>query len=264
MNKDKIYTLLEKPGQSLTKGGWVRASLLVLILLNALTVILESIASLKEDFSPYFKAFELFSVSVFSVEYLLRIWAINSKGRFAGKWGRLRYIVSPMALIDLLAILPSLLALNFIDLRFLRLVRLLRLLRILKIGRYSKTLRTFAQVALETRAEMALTLLTMFMLLMTGSGLMYYAEHEAQPEVFSSIPSTMWWAITTLTTVGYGDAYPVTAFGKIIASMVAIIGIGMFALPSGILGAAFLKRVKLDERTACPHCGRHPDERETP
>lgn len=262
MNKEKIYTLLEKPGQPMARGGWLRTGLLALILLNALSVILESVALLRVNFGVAFKAFELFSVSLFAIEYLLRLWAINARGRFAGKWGRARYIVSPMALIDLASILPSLLALNFLDLRFLRLARLLRLLRILKLGRYSKTLQTFTRVAIETRAEMTLTLLTMLMLLVVGSGLMYYAEHEAQPEVFASIPGTMWWAITTLTTVGYGDAYPITGLGKLVASFVAVVGIGMFALPSGILGAAFLKRVTMDKSSVCPHCGRSPHQHE--
>ncbi|MDQ8184694.1 ion transporter [Pelagicoccus sp. SDUM812002] len=255
MNKEKVYTLLEKPGQPLVNGGWLRAFLLALILLNALSVILESVASLKENFAFVFIVFERLSVSLFALEYVLRLWAINTKGRFAGSWGRTRYLFSPMALIDLASILPSLLAMNFIDLRFLRIARLLRLLRILKLGRYSKTLQTFTRVAIETRAELTLTLLAMLMLLIVGSGLMYYAEHEAQPNVFASIPGTMWWAITTLTTVGYGDAYPITSLGKLIASVLAIIGIGMFALPSGILGAAFLKRIKLEESLTCPHCG---------
>lgn len=236
----------------------MRIYLLVLILLNVLSVILQSVESINDAFAFEFRFFEIFSIYVFSLEYVLRLWAIGAGKKYSGKWGRLRYMFSPMALIDVISILPSLLSMGFLDLRFLRIARLFRLLRVLKIGRYSKTLQRFAAVAVETRAEMALTFMAMLLLLVIGSGAMYFVEHDAQPEAFSSIPAAMWWAVATLSTVGYGDIYPITTWGKIVGSFVSMVGIGMFALPSGILGAAFLKRIQAEDRldATCPHCGK--------
>lgn len=258
MDKKRLYSLLEKPGERLAHGGWLRICLLVLILLNVLSVILQSVKSINDDFAYAFRIFELFSVCVFSFEYLLRLWVINVGVKYASRWGRLRYMFSPMALVDVVSILPSLLSMNFVDLRFLRIARLFRLLRVLKIGRYSKTLQRFVAVAVETRAEMAVTFMAMLLLLVISSGAMYFVEHDAQPEVFSSIPAAMWWAVETLSTVGYGDIYPITVLGKLVGGIVAIVGIGMFALPSGILGAAFLKRIQAEDHfeMTCPHCNK--------
>ncbi|MCH6255321.1 ion transporter [Puniceicoccaceae bacterium K14] len=256
MNKKTVYNALEEQGEELAAGRWIRIVLLTLILLNVFFVVLQSVESINDRYSQSFYYFELFSVVIFGIEYLVRIWAINAGEKYRGAWGRLRYVFSPLALIDLFSILPFVLSMGFVDLRFLRIARLFRLLRVFKIGRYSNTLRKFSEVAVDTRSEMMLTFLTMLLLLVVGSGAMYFVEHEAQPEVFSSIPAAMWWAVMTMTTVGYGDAYPVTALGKIVASFVSLIGIGMFALPSGILGAAFLRRIRIDQEhgLTCPHC----------
>lgn len=257
MNKERVYRVLEEQSEKLVVGRWVRVSLLTLILLSIASVVLKSVQSLNEAYAFQFRVFELFSVSVFIIEYILRVWSIGVGGKYTGISGRLRYMCSPLALIDLVAIFPFVLSFGILDLRFLRAARLFRLLRVLKIGRYSRTLRKFSEVAIETRSEMFLTFLAMLFLLVVGSGAIYLVENEAQPEVFSSIPASMWWAVTTMTTVGYGDAYPVTVLGKLVASTVSIIGIGMFALPSGILGAAFLRRIR-DEKEQpsmiCPHC----------
>lgn len=258
MLKEKVYRLFEEQSDAHATGRWIRMGLLILILLNVLSVILQSVESIDSVYRRAFQGFEFISVCVFSIEYLARIWSITVDRKYRGFWGRFRYALTPLAIIDLIAILPSILSMNFVDLRFLRIARLFRLLRILKVGRYSKTLQKFSEVAVETRSEMAVTFLAMLLLLVVGSGTIYFVEHEAQPEVFSSIPASMWWAVTTLTTVGYGDTYPITAFGKLAASLVAIFGIGMFALPSGILGAAFLARIKGErhDELVCPHCHR--------
>ncbi len=256
MDRRAVYELLEKPGETIEKGAWLRFGLLALIVLNVVFVILQSVEAIDARFSSFFFWFEAFSAGVFAIEYLARVWASAEGRRYSGRWGRVRYLVSPMAVIDLMALVPSLLSMGTVDLRFLRAARLLRLLRILKIGRYSKTLKRFILVAIETRTEMLLSVLMMALLLLIASGLMYSVEREAQPNVFSSIPAAMWWAIATLTTVGYGDVYPITAIGRVIASFVAVIGIGMFALPSGILCAAFLERIREEKESdeICPHC----------
>ncbi len=262
MIKERIYRLLEEQSDAQTTGRWVRMGLLVLILLNILSVVLQSVESIDQAYGDLFQLFEMFSVCVFGIEYVARVWSITASAKYEGIRGRLKYAASPLALIDLAAILPSVLSMNFLDLRFLRIARLFRLLRVLKVGRYSKTLQKFSEVAVETRSEMFVTFLAMLLLLVMGSGAIYFLEHEAQPTVFSSIPASMWWAVTTLTTVGYGDTYPITALGKLAASLVAIFGIGLFALPSGILGAAFLARIKGEshDELVCPHCNRKFEE----
>ncbi len=233
-------------------------ALLILIILNMLAVILESVESLHFAYVAWFNAFEIFSVAVFTVEYLLRMWSCVEDSRYkAFATGRARFAVSPLALVDLLAILPFYLSFISFDLRIIRILRIFRLLRVVKAARYSKTLRIFIKVLARAKTELLFTLFLMGILLLVSSSLMYFAEHEAQPAAFSSIPAAMWWSIATLTTVGYGDIYPVTGLGKLLASFIAIFGIGMFALPTGVLGAAFLEEVRSGRKLShCPHCGK--------
>jgi len=232
--------------------------LLGLILLNVAAVVAESIEPLGTRYQSAFRLFEIISVIIFSVEYVLRLWACVEDPRYGHPVkGRLRYAVSPLALVDLMAILPFYLAFIATDLRILRILRVFRLLRMVKIARYSQTLQIFGRVLVATRIQLLLTLILMSVLLLLASSLMYAVEQEAQPEAFSSIPAAMWWAIATLTTVGYGDIYPVTAWGKFLGSLVAVFGIGMFALPTGVLGAAFLQELRsVPNVTVCPHCGK--------
>jgi len=171
--------------------------------------------------------------------------------------GRLRFVLTPLAIVDLLAVLPFYLgALWLVDLRFLRAVRLVRMIRITKVARYSSALRLLARVARNRKPELVITTGLMLILLVVASCLMFDLEHEVQPEVFGDIPSTMWWAVATMTTVGYGDTYPVTAAGKVLGGVVSILGIAFFALPAGILGSGFVEEVQKDrEPLRCPHCG---------
>jgi voltage-gated potassium channel len=164
-----------------------------------------------------------------------------------------------MAIIDLVAILPFYLPLVGIDLRSLRVLRLLRILRIAKVGRYYSSLNLIKHVFQAKKEELVLTSAMMGLLLVVSSSLLYYCESAVQPDAFSSIPATMWWAVATLTTVGYGDMYPVTLLGRLLAGTIAILGIGMFALPTGILGAGFVEAIQKQKKELvqrCPHCGK--------
>ncbi len=267
--KAKIYSVIEEVGDEDSRR--FELFILTLILLNIVALCLETVVSLKTDYRHFFRAFEVFSVAVFSVEYVLRLWVCTVNPRYRHPlWGRLKYAVASLALIDLLAILPFYLpfilpfvGLQTLDLRSLRAVRLFR---VFKLIRYSKTLLLFRRVVWEKRQELSVTLFFLVFLLLFSSSLMYYAEHTAQPDNFSSIPAAMWWAIATLTTVGYGDVYPITNLGRFFASIIAVLGIGLFALPTGILGAAFVeevenaRQVKKDQVQQkrcqyCPHCG---------
>ena len=234
--------------------------IMALISLNVIAVILGTVEPLGTRYSRVFSTFELASVVVFTVEYLLRLWTCVLNERFRSPLtGRVRYALSPLALIDLFAILPFYLPMLIpIDLRFLRALRLFRLLRLLKLGRYSDSLRTLAAVLRAKKEELAITAFVVLILLIIASSLMYFAEMEAQPEVFSSIPAAMWWGVATLTTVGYGDICPVTAVGKFFGAFIAILGIGMVALPAGILASGFAEEIqrRRAKRRICPHCGK--------
>jgi voltage-gated potassium channel len=252
-----------RPGQH--SGGAVEGLLLALILLNIVALILETLPNLGPRARRGFFAFEAFSVAVFSVEYLLRVWSCTASPDYRHPlWGRLRFALTPMALIDLMAILPFYVPAVGLDLRFIRAFRLLRVFRILKLGRYSSALSTLARIVRRRKEELAGAALILLLLLIIASSLIYYAEHDAQPELFSSIPATMWWGIITITTIGYGDMYPVTTAGRCLTAVIAVLGIGMFALPTSILGAAFLEEAQSRPRPAagrtCRHCGRPLDD----
>ncbi len=236
--------------------------ILSLIALNVVALVLETVRPVYARAPRLFDGFEVFSVVAFTVEYVLRIWSCTVLERFASPVrGRLRFAVTPMALVDLFAILPFYLPFLGVDLRFVRAVRLTRLLRVMKLTRYSEALRAFGRVFKAKKEELLVAAFVMFLLLLFAASLMYFAENDAQPEHFSSIPAAMWWGVATLTTVGYGDVCPVTTLGKVIAAIVSVLGIAMFALPTGILGAGFVEELRARSRLArkCPHCGKHLD-----
>lgn len=215
----------------------VDLSLVLLIVANILAVVLDSVPALHAEHEALFERFEATSLVVFGLEYLLRLWSCVEDPRFAAPLaGRLRCALRPMMLIDLLAILPGMLTAT--DTRVLRALRLLRLLRLLKLTRYSSSLQTFGRVLRGKAPELLSTLFVMLLLLVMASSLMYLLEHDSNPQ-FDSIPAAMWWGIATFTTVGYGDVTPITAAGRLLGGAVAILGIAMFAIPAGLLGAAF-------------------------
>lgn len=262
--KVKIFRILE-PGDEDSK--YFDPFIMGLIILNVAAVVLETVNWLYARYAPIFHAFDLFSVAVFTVEYILRIWSSDVEERFRDPLtGRLRFIITPFALIDLMAILPFYLPFVFPDLRFLRAIRLFRLFRVLKMARYSDSLAIFMNVLKLKKDELMLMLFAILILLVVSSSMMYEAEHEAQPDAFSSIPAAMWWGVVTLATVGYGDMYPVTPLGKLIGSVVVVLGIGLFALPTGIVASGFAevmqrtKEAREKQGMICPHCGRRIDE----
>lgn len=233
-----------------------------LICLNALAVTAETVEPLAKRWATAFFAFEVASVAVFTVEYVLRVWSCTCDPRFASPLlGRLRYAMSPMAIVDLLAILPFYLPMVLpLDLRILRVLRLFRLFRVLKLSRYSQSLRTIGIVLSAKKEDLIVTFFAMMLLLILASSLMYVIERDAQPEAFSSIPASMWWAVVTLTTVGYGDVYPATPLGKLIGALIALLGVGMVALPAGMLASGFAEELQRRKRQpTCPHCGERLD-----
>lgn len=235
--KIRVYDVLVETEDGEVVDRVVAVFLMLLILLNAAAVVAETVDDLNQRFGSVFHAIEIVSIVIFTAEYLLRLWIAPLDARYAKPLaGRLRYAFSLMAIVDLLAILPAFLPLVFtVDLRIIRFLRIFRLFRLFKMSRYVESLNSLDDVVRSKKEELLVILVMIAMLLLFSSSLMYVVETEAQPDKFPDIPSAMWWGVATLTTVGYGDVYPVTPLGKLLGGFIAFLGIGIFALPTGIL-----------------------------
>ena len=247
--RKRVWTLLEPAAEDDKASRVTDIFLVTLIFFNILMVILETVEILYINYKTFFKYFEYFSVTVFSIEYVGRLWSCieNKQKNQTNGQARIKYIFSFSALIDAIAILPSLLAFLFptVDLRF---VRALRIIRLLKFSRYSNSINTLLIVLWDQRKSFGAAFFILFIILIISSSGMYLVEKDIQPEKFGSIPQSMWWSIVTLTTVGYGDVYPVTSMGKFFGAIIIILGIGTVALPSGILASAFTEHTKRNQK----------------
>lgn len=227
--------------------AWHRRGLSPLNRLVALAILLAvGLAILQSEPTVYvghetlFRVAEIVFALIFLAEYLARLWIAGENPDYGpGIGGRLRYALTVPALIDLVATVSLFLPLIGPQGAMLRLVRLVRIVALAKLGRYSSALNAIGRAIHSRRYELAMSLVIAGMLLLVSSTLLYLVEGAGQPDEFGSIPRAMWWSIATLTTVGYGDAYPITPLGKILAGITAITGIGLIAMPTGILAAAF-------------------------
>jgi voltage-gated potassium channel len=260
--KYRVYDILVETDDDELGDRIVAIFLMVLILLSCAGIVLETVDSLRENYGAFFRGLEIFAVIVFTIEYILRLWVAPLNPRYAGRFGRLRYMISFFGIIDLLAILPFYLPFFFTtDLLLIRFLRVFRLFRLFKLNRYVESLNKLDDVVRNKKEELLVTLAMLVMLLLFSSSLMYLIENEAQPDKFPDIPSAMWWGLATLTTVGYGDVFPVTGLGKLLGGFIALLGIGMFALPTGILASGFAEEIQKSrdkkKKTCppCPHCG---------
>ena len=263
MLKTRLYHLVEKGEHGSRINLWFDNSIMLLIVLNVVAIVLETVASIHTHYNTYFRAFEIFSVVVFSFEYMARIYVSDlthpSSSRIKSA---LKFIFSGYGLIDLLAIMPFYLPFIVkLDLRFVRLLRMMRFLRLLKINRYSNSLNLIWEVFREKKTDLAITGFLTFLILIMASFVMFYVEGDVQPDKFPNVFACFWWAIATLTTVGYGDVYPITAMGKLISGFIAVLGIGLVALPTGLVSAGFMEKIsrKQHHPRKCPHCGKEID-----
>ena len=260
--KKRIFNIFYTSDMDDPLEKYVNGLITGLILLSVVAVILETEESLYTQYRAFFDDFEIITVIIFTVEYVLRLWVCTMDPRYSSPvWGRLRYALSPLALIDLISILPFYLPVSGFDFRFIRAVRLTRLFRIFKLSHYSQSLMALGRVLRSKKEELLVTVFSGLILLVISASLMYYVEREAQPEAFKSILSAMWWGVATLTTIGYGDIYPVTTLGKFLGSLIAVMGIGLFALPAGIVASGFASELQNKARLPhiCPHCGKDID-----
>ena len=270
----RTYEVLEKAGEGDRLSQAVDIVIIAVILANMGAVVLESFEGLYERYAGWFAALELVSVALFTVELALRLWTCDLL-RPGRTWpvAVMRFLVSPVGLIDLLAIVPFYLPLLIpVDLRVVRILRLVRFLRLLKLTRYTRSVTAIAAVVRERRHELMVAVFLTALLLMVASTLMYYMESKVQPDAFPNIIASLWWAVATLTTIGYGDVFPVTGLGRLLSGIIAVLGIGLVALPTAIISSGFVEALARDKAEAadkqaadavsarfCPHCGKPLD-----
>ena len=250
MTRQRVYEIIELHNHDRASAvfDWF---LMILICLNVIAVISGSIDELQARYNKLFTWFDYFSIGIFTIEYLLRLWTAPYKFPSPQRpqiFPYLCYIFSFMGVIDLCAILPFYLPFVVnVDLRILRILRLFRLLRVLKLTRYNNSLKLIIKVLHKERDKLYITIFFMIVMILLASSVMYFAENSAQPDKFPNIPATLWWAVATLTTVGYGDVYPVTVLGKLLGSIISIFGIGLIAMPSGIISMGLITEAEREK-----------------
>ncbi len=226
-----------------------------LIVLNITAFIASTSPSFFITYKPLLESIEIISSGIFTIEYVLRIWVCTVDRQYNNPiLGRIKYAFTPLSIIDLISILPFYLLLLFPNLGFVNLISLLRLFRLLKLSRYSDSVRTLGAVLYAKKEELIATAFAVFILLIFASSIMYFVEAEAHPKAFGSIPDAMWWGVVTLTTVGYGDIYPITPLGRFLGAILAFLGIGIFALPAGIISAGFSEEVQRKKQEKMADC----------
>jgi len=242
-----IWSIFGENSTELKYSYWINSGLFLLIILNIFAVIISTVNTLSQNIQSFLIIFEYFSVLIFIIEWMLKCYSSNLKYP-----NRLKYILSIDSIIDLCSILPTILIFIPFDGRIIRGLRLFRIIRFAKMSKYTNAISSFVMLFNRKKEELILSFSFILIILILLSCVMYYIEYPSQPEIFSDIPSTMWWSITTLTTVGYGDMYPITILGKVIAGCISFLGIGIFAIPAGIVSSGFIENIS-DKKT-CPHC----------
>lgn len=261
--KKRIFEIVQTAEDGDTASKVFDIAIIALIIINVTTIIANTF-KLPEWCSNMFYYIEVFSSVVFTIEYILRIYTADLLyANLSPVKARIKYIFSFMAIIDLLAILPFYIPfITHINLRVLRMIRIIRLFRVFKVNRYTNAFSTIGSVFRKKKSQLISSILIVLVLMIIAAVLMYNIENEAQPEAFDNAFSSLWWAIATLTTVGYGDIYPITVLGKFFSAVIALLGIGLVAIPSGIISAGFVELIgekenkDEDEKQYCPYCGK--------
>jgi voltage-gated potassium channel len=244
-----VYRQLE-PAAWPRKGlSPVNLALVILILIAVLEAVLDTEPTISAGREQLLDRIEFGIGVIFLVEYVLRLWVAVDNPRYRNsRFPRVRYALSPIAIIDFLAVVPALFAFGGAPSLLLRFFRILRMLRLAKLGRMSNAWEHIRDAFYDKRHEFALILGLLAITVLISGSLMYFAEADAQPDKFGSIPRALWWAIITMTTIGYGDTYPVTPLGRILGGIIAVVGVMMVALPTGIFAASFTEGMERRRR----------------
>lgn len=259
--KRSVYNLIRDDDEKALSGKIFDGLIIALIIVNTVQIIVDTF-EVPSLISRISYLIEIVSVIIFTIEYLTRIWTATyiypDKSPVRAQF---RYAISFMAIIDLLAILPFYIPFIIpIDLRVLRTLRLLRLLRLFKINRYTDALHEIGMVFKLKASQLLSSLIVVFLLMLIASILMFNIENAAQPNTFKNVFDSLWWALATFTTVGYGDIYPITAAGKLLSAVIAVLGIGLVAVPTGIISAGFSEQMEKTKEDStkhyCPYCGK--------
>lgn len=248
--REKAYHLLNKGIEGYKPGRYFNSLMLVFITIIIINVIIQTIPNLPQGIYLFGRVLDSIAVVVFTTEYVLRVWTCIEDPRYQRKnpadtaiLGRLRYMVSGMAIIDIVALFWFYLPFFFAQQEVYAMVGILKFFTVFKLIRYSPSLYIIVRVFNAKKRQLAMMLYIILFMLVVTSSIMFFIEHNAQPEKFASIPDSMWWAVITLTTVGYGDVYPITPLGRFFGGVSALLGVGLIALPAGILASAFMEEV---------------------
>jgi len=239
----RLYRALDPAARSrgLSK---LNVFIVLMIVASVVTALLETEALVEHGREALFRNLELAFASGFALEYAARFWTAADNERLGRGWrARWRWVVSPPAIIDALAIVPVLLLSGLAPSYTLRLLRLVRILRLAKLGRFSRAWSLMSEAIRSRRYELLLTLFAALFVMLVSATLLYFVEGPLQPEKFGSIPRALWWSVVTLTTIGYGDVYPESPLGRVLAAVTAFMGVGLIAAPAGILAGAFSEAI---------------------
>lgn len=240
--KKELYLIFEHPKKH-RFGIAIQIAIFLNILISIVILFLQSEKGLSEYFE-LFSIINFINIILFTLEYLLRIYSIS----YNKKMEKIKYLFRPMMIIDLIAILPFYLSLFNIDFGFLRALRILRIFKLFRLGKFAEVDNLFASILKEKKEELIFITVVVMVLLITVTPLVYYFEKDVQPEVFTSMGATMWWAIITFTTVGYGDMYPISLGGRILTTFVSFLGIAFYAIPGSIFTSALLEKLNDKKR----------------
>jgi len=257
--QDKLYTLMDEPEKN--KYSYVLNIIIyVLILISVLSLMLSTIDKYDEKYSFILSLVQHIIMPVFVLEYVLRVYASGSLKKYRGFSGKLKYITSAYALVDLIVIVPYIFTGFDFNNAFIRSLRFFRIFRIFRMKKQAEFVKVISQILSSKKEEFIVLLFFTLAIIIFLSFIVYEAEHTAQPEVFTNIPQTLWWAVATLTTVGYGDMYPITVLGKIVTGIVSILGIAFIAIPGGIFASEFVnifsqRKLQRKSKRKCLQCG---------
>ncbi len=260
--QEKLYTLFEEPDKS--RASYIlNVFIYFLIVISILNLMLITVTEYQEKYNDIFILIRNIVMPIFIVEYILRLYASGALEKYKGINGKLKYAMTPYAIIDLISILPYILVNfgSFPNSNVLRSLRLLRIFRLFRVRKYVIFIQQIKKIFSNIKEEIFVLLFYTSVMLVILSFVVFQLEHEAQPDVFTNVFQTMWWGVATLTTVGYGDMFPITAAGKVITSIITIMGIAFVAIPGGMFASEFIAAI-VEERerdkyssTKCLKCG---------